>query len=52
MYQRGGLLVRPLLLPTIPPNDDWHLTPSDQAVAGGGADLRRAFPQWDARAKA
>jgi len=27
VYQRGGLLVRPLLLPTIPPNDDWKLTP-------------------------
>jgi hypothetical protein len=44
VYQRGGLLVRPLLLPTIPPNDDWHLTPITRPWLGG-VDLRRAFPQ-------
>ena len=52
IYQRGGLLVRPLLLPTIPPNDDWHLTPLTRPWLVEALTCAARFLKWDARAKA
>ena len=52
VYQRGGLLVRPLLLPTIPPNDDWHLTPLTRPWLVEALTCAARFLKWDARAKA
>jgi hypothetical protein len=52
IYQRGGLLVRPLLLPTIPPNDDWHLTPITRPWLVEALTCAARFLKWDARAKA
>ena len=52
VYLRGGLLVRPLLLPTIPPNDDWHLTPLTRPWLVEALTCAARFLKWDARAKA
>jgi hypothetical protein len=51
-YQRGGLLVRPLLLPTIPPNDNWHLTPLTRPWLVEALTCAARFLKWDGRTKA
>jgi hypothetical protein len=51
VYQRGGLLVRPLLLPTIPPNDDWKLTPLIRPWLVEALTCAARFLKWDGRAK-
>jgi hypothetical protein len=51
VYQRGGLLVRPLLLPTIPPNDDWKLTPLTRPWLVEALTCAARFLRWDGRAK-
>src|SRR6516225_2270040 len=51
VYQRGGLLVRPLLLPTIPPNDDWKLTPLTRSGLVEALTCAARFLRYDRRAK-
>ena len=51
VYQRGGLLVRPLLLPTIPPNDDWKLTSLTRPWLVEALTCAARFLRWDGRAK-
>jgi hypothetical protein len=51
VYQRGGLLVRPLLLPTIPPNDDWHVTPLTRPWLVEALTCAARFLKHDLRAK-
>jgi hypothetical protein len=51
VYQRGGLLVRSLLLPTIPPNDDWKLTPLIRPWLVEALTCAARFLKWDGRAK-
>jgi hypothetical protein len=51
IYQRGGLLVRPLLLPTIPPNDDWKLMPLTRPWLVEALTCAAHFLKWDGRAK-
>jgi putative DNA primase/helicase len=51
VYQRGGLLMRPLLLPTIPPNDDWKLTPLTRPWLVEALTCAARFLRWDGRAK-
>jgi putative DNA primase/helicase len=51
VYQRGGLLVRSLLLPTIPPNDDWRTALTRPWLVEALTCAGR-FLKWDARAKA
>jgi hypothetical protein len=51
VYQRGGLLVRPLLLPTIPPNDDWKLTPLTRPWLVEALTCAARFLRYDRRAK-
>jgi hypothetical protein len=52
VYQRGDLLVRPLLLPTIPPNDDWKLTQVTRPWLIEALTCAARFMKHDARAKA
>jgi hypothetical protein len=52
VYQRGDLLVRPLLLPSIPPNDDWKLTPVTRPWLVEALTCAARFMKYDARAKA
>src|SRR5262249_44481033 len=49
VYQRGDLLVRPLLLPTIPPNDDWKLTPVTRPWLVEALTCAARFMKYDAR---
>jgi hypothetical protein len=51
VYQRGGLLVRPLLLPTIPPNDDWKFTPLTRPWLVEALTCAARFLRWDGRAR-
>ena len=51
IYQRGGLLVRPLLLPTIPPNDDWKFTPLVRPWLIEALCCAARFLRWDGRVK-
>jgi hypothetical protein len=52
VYQRGDLLVRPLLLQTIPPNDDWKLAPVTRPWLVETLTCAARFMKYDARAKA
>jgi putative DNA primase/helicase len=52
VYQRGGLLVRPLLLPTIPPNDNWKLTPLTRPWLVETLTCAARFLKWDGRTRA
>jgi hypothetical protein len=52
VYQRGGQLVRPLLLPTIPANDDWKFTPLTRPWLVEALTRAARFLKYDARAKA
>ena len=49
VYQRGGLLVRPLLLPTIPANDDWKFTPLTRPWLVEALTCAARFLKYDAR---
>jgi putative DNA primase/helicase len=51
IYQRGGLLVRPLLLPTIPANDDWKLAPLTRPWLVEALTCAARFLKYDGRAK-
>jgi hypothetical protein len=52
VYQRGGLLVRPLLVPTIPANDDWKFTPLTRPWLIEALTCAARFLKYNARAKA
>ena len=51
VYQRGGQLVRPLLLPTIPANDDWKFTPLTRPWLVEALTRAARFLKYDARGK-
>jgi hypothetical protein len=51
IYQRGGQLVRPLLLPTIPANDDWKFTPLTRPWLIEALTCAARFLKWDGRVK-
>jgi hypothetical protein len=51
IYQRGGQLVQPLLLPTIPPNDDWKFAPLTRPWLVQALTCAARFLKWDGRMK-
>jgi hypothetical protein len=51
IYQRGGQLVRPLLLPTIPPNDDCKFAPLTRPWLVEALTCAARFLKWDGRVK-
>lgn len=51
IYQRGGMIVRPLLLPTIPANDDWTFTPVVRPWLIEALCCAARFLKWDGRVK-